>query len=602
MKLSIKLINSLVAIALIAIIVFSIGFITVRQNADLVSDIHERIYPITRSYNQVKVMVLKIQYWLTNISTTRSKKKYDSGFKEAEKYYLNAKKTINELLIKYKENRKLVKDLTIIEKRLNNYYNVAIDVAKTYFERGPYYGNAMQDVLSNTSNVLIKILDEEISNYHVILDDNITEIDSKSSFIKIFFFISAVIIIILTVILIFSGNLIGQVTNQSKELQKIKSYLDNVINSMPSILIGLDHEGNITSMNYEAEQRTGIKINQALGKSLSKVFPHYEKYLGEINDAIKTKKYFFKEKIPIKTSGVESQRIVNVTGYPLITNGIEGAVIIENDVTERIRIQELLIQSEKMLSLGGLAAGMAHEINNPLTGILMNIQVLQKKLSNSSEKNEIIAEECNTNINNINSYLSKQGIPEIIKYIHESGVQATKVVQNTLNFSRKSDLQFEKCMMDELIDKTLELFKSNYDLKKKFDIKAIEIVRQYDDNLPKINCDKIKIQQVLLNILKNGAEAVFENIQAGKTMQFILRLTIENKMLKLEIGDNGPGIPEEISKRIFEPFFTTKKLDHGSGLGLSVSYFIITKNHKGEMAVESEPGRGTTFIIKLPYN
>lgn len=139
----------------------------------------------------------------------------------------------------------------------------------------------------------------------------------------------------------------------------------------------------------------------------------------------------------------------------------------------------------------------------------------------------------------------------------------------------------------------------DFDLKKKYDFNSIEIVRKYEEPVPGVLCESGKIQQVVINILRNGAEAMSE-IQ--RDPQFILRIIHDKtaNMVKIEIEDNGPGMSDEVSRRIFEPFYTTKKVGEGTGLGLSVSYFIITENHRGQMRVHSEPGRGTTFVIALP--
>jgi len=187
-------------------------------------------------------------------------------------------------------------------------------------------------------------------------------------------------------------------------------------------------------------------------------------------------------------------------------------------------------------------------------------------------------------------------------------------VKNLACFSQKSEANYERHNLTELLDKTVELAGSDYNLKMKFDFRHIKIETEYEPDLPLVYCEGSKIQQVFLNILKNGAEAMFgeqklkikekEKEKKNKTFvhKFILRISMQGDAIKVEIEDNGPGIPDKVRKRIFEPFFTTKPVDKGTGLGLSVSYFIITENHKGEMRVKSEPGKGTKFIIKLPVN
>ena len=191
----------------------------------------------------------------------------------------------------------------------------------------------------------------------------------------------------------------------------------------------------------------------------------------------------------------------------------------------------------------------------------------------------------------------------MLKNIMKSGIRIASIIENMLSFARKSDASFSTHDPITLIERTLELAATDYNLKKQYDFKNITIVKKYASNLPMIACESSKIQQVILNILTNGAHAMFKNLNVSKP-KFILRLQHEtdSDMLRIEIEDNGPGMNEETSKRIFEPFFTTKPVGEGTGLGLSVSYFIITENHKGTMSVSSESGKGTNFILRIPLN
>lgn len=174
-----------------------------------------------------------------------------------------------------------------------------------------------------------------------------------------------------------------------------------------------------------------------------------------------------------------------------------------------------------------------------------------------------------------------------------------------LSFARKSDARVSSHDVAKLIDKTLELAETDYDLERQYDFKMINIKKEYQADIPTLSCEGGKIQQVLLNTLRNGAQAM-QGAMGNKTEKpcLILRTSHETSsdMIRIEIEDNGPGMDSDTSKRIFEPFFTTKPEGIGTGLGLSVSYFIITENHGGTMHVESEPGKGACFVIRLPVN
>ncbi len=267
------------------------------------------------------------------------------------------------------------------------------------------------------------------------------------------------------------------------------------------------------------------------------------------------------------------------------------------DITERKRTQEIMIQTEKMISVGGLAAGMAHEINNPLAGILQNVQVLRTRMSGRLTIDKTVAKECGTSIEAIRAYMEKRNYFNIIDGVMESGLRASEIVVNMLSFTRKTGDQFKPHDLSELLDKAIDLASSDYDLKKKYDFKQIEIVREYDILTPKVSCDGSMIQQVFLNLLKNGAQSMTK--RERKPPRFTIRIKPDGHTAHIEIEDNGLGMDETTRKRVFEPFFTTKDVGEGAGLGLSVSYFIITENHKGAMSVESKPGKGAKFIIRL---
>jgi PAS domain S-box-containing protein len=276
---------------------------------------------------------------------------------------------------------------------------------------------------------------------------------------------------------------------------------------------------------------------------------------------------------------------------------IEGTLM---DVTERRKTKEIMIHNEKIISLGGLAAGMAHEINNPLAGMIQNAQVLYNRLNKSLPTNEKIAIEVGTTMAAINAYMEKRGIIRQLESINTEGMRAAQIVRNMLNFVRKSNSVKQKHYLDDVIKKTLVLAENDYDLKKRYDFRQINVLQEYEPDLPGVFCEESTIQQVIFNILKNAAEALSERHQAQNNPMLTIRLLKDDNMVRIDIEDNGPGIDEITRKRIFEPFFTTKNVDKGTGLGLSVSYYIIVENHNGEMFVESIEGQGTTFTIKLP--
>ncbi len=390
----------------------------------------------------------------------------------------------------------------------------------------------------------------------------------------------------------------------TEALAKAKSYISSIIDSMPSVIVGVGVDGRVTQWNAEAERKSGVSAKDAEGRLLADVFPRLTVEMKRIRDSIKTQEVYTDPRQECTVDGEIYYE--DVTVYPLISNIVEGAVIRIDDVTDNVRMEEMMIQNEKMLSVGGLAAGMAHEINNPLSIMMQTTNVMANRLGKGLDipANIKAAVAAGTTMEAIKNFIDTRGIPNMISIVNESGYRIADLVDNMLNFARKSDASKSLHNMVDLIDKILMLAGTDYDLKQNYDFRMIEIKKEYEENLPLVFCEAAEIQQVLLNILRNGAQAMHKEIgeNSEKKFQFILRLARETdtNMLRIEIEDNGPGMDKTTLKRVFEPFYTTKPLGVGSGFGLSVAYFIITENHGGEMSVEPAIGSGVKFIIRLP--
>ncbi|MCX7678013.1 MAG: ATP-binding protein [Spirochaetes bacterium] len=393
--------------------------------------------------------------------------------------------------------------------------------------------------------------------------------------------------------------MVNSIKKSQDELEETQLYLKNIIDSMPSVLIGVDDQGRITHWNMEAQRITHMREEDVIGKKIDEMVPQMRALLKRIDRSINRKLPQKLEKVTYRIN--DETRVGDIMIYPLVTNGVRGAVIRVDDITDRVRIEEMMVQSEKMASIGGLAAGMAHEINNPLGGIMLAAQNIMRRLSPEIEKNREAALAVGTDIDTIVRYMQAREIYKMIEGILEMSERATKIVTNMLNFSRRSESKMVPANITELIEKAIELASNDYDLKKKYDFRHIEIQRDYEENLPQIKCIVTEIQQVILNLLKNAAQAMAEKHYGDEKPTITIRIRKETLRIRVEIEDNGPGIPEKIRKRIFEPFFTTKSAGTGTGLGLSVSYFIIHNDHKGTLTVDSEPGKWTRFTIRLPY-
>ena len=380
------------------------------------------------------------------------------------------------------------------------------------------------------------------------------------------------------------------------EINNLKNYLSNIIDSMPSILVGMDNTRTVTQWNRQAEAFTGIPAGEAIGKPIADLLPDFAPWIMTMGTGMDEHRPSSLEKLLIEKEG--ERRFYDLMLYPLLVDHVEGSVLRIEDVTERARIQELMVQTEKMMSIGGLAAGMAHEINNPLGIITQAAQNIERRISLELHANRKVSEELGLNLEGIRAYFDKRQISDAIASIRTASSRAAKIVTNMLQFSRRADTTMEFTSLAQIVDQALELAASDYDLKKKYDFRSIEIIKDYQDT-PQVPIVSVEIEQVILNLLKNAAQAMTAN-PSDKRPSITFRLRCEDRYAVLEVEDNGPGMTEDIRRRVFEPFFTTKDPGVGTGLGLSVSYMIVTQNHKGLMEVQSTPGRGTVFKVRLP--
>ncbi|MBF0196264.1 MAG: PAS domain S-box protein [Planctomycetes bacterium] len=392
------------------------------------------------------------------------------------------------------------------------------------------------------------------------------------------------------------------------ELTRAQNFISNIIDSMPYVLIGVDSAGVVTHWNKRSENMTGLKADKALGRKLGEVLPSMLFDMEQIVSSIHSGRPYRKRKV-ILGGGAEREHR-EITIYPLKDFDHNNAVILIEDVTERVKMEEVVIQSDKMMSLGGLAAGMAHEINNPLAGMMQTAGVMADRLKNlEMPANQRVADSLGLSLDLVRQYMEKRDILKMLDRIQESGKRTADIVYSMLSFARKSTESFQSHDLTDLVDKVLALAGSSFSFKNHLSIKDIRLTKEYESHLPQILCDEGKIQQVVLNLIKNGLESMFEYQELCEEKDinyegpsFTIRISQEkiNQFIRLEIHDNGPGMSEETRKRIFEPFYSTKPLGKGMGLGLSISYFIICDHHRGNMRVESSPEQGTKFIIRLP--
>jgi signal transduction histidine kinase len=246
---------------------------------------------------------------------------------------------------------------------------------------------------------------------------------------------------------------------------------------------------------------------------------------------------------------------------------ITGTVLVARDVTQQKRMEEQLVMTDRLASIGELSSGIAHELNNPLTSVIGFSQLLMEGDVPANMKEEL-------------------GI------VYSEAQRAAVIVKNLLTFARKHAPVKQLSQINIVVEDVLKL--RSYEQK----VNNIEIEKHLAVNLPEIMVDHFQMQQVFLNIIVNAESAMLEGRHKGK---LIVTTEKSEGVIRVTFADDGPGIAEENLKRIFDPFFTTKEVGKGTGLGLSICHGIVTE-HGGKIYVRSENGLGTTFTVELPLS
>jgi hypothetical protein len=359
-------------------------------------------------------------------------------------------------------------------------------------------------------------------------------------------------------------------TERAAELELLKEFNESIVESINVGLLAVDSAGGITGCNTALEELLGVRRDEAIGARVEDLFA--EDFAETLQQALGTNGWELASlrhiyKLHTATRGGRSL-ILNIAFAPLrrTENAAHtGALVVLEDVTARVRLEEQLQQREKLSSIGLLAAGVAHEINTPLTGVSSYTQMLLGMLADTDPKHKLLEK------------------------IHRQTERATGIVNNLLNFSRTGTVtEFDEVDVNRVLDDTLQL------LEPQLRQSRIEIVRDYDGALPAAYGNGGKLQQVFTNLILNARDAIPDG---GRIT--LSTATEDNDSVIIHVADNGIGIAPENVARIYDPFFTTKGVGRGTGLGLAVSYGIV-QEHSGHIAVNSAPGRGTTFRITLP--
>ncbi|CAG36675.1 cache domain-containing protein [Desulfotalea psychrophila] len=388
--------------------------------------------------------------------------------------------------------------------------------------------------------------------------------------------------------------------NDQLEMERLRVLLHSIYDSQPSLFVVVNKRCVITYCNIATEKYVGQPLESIEKKDFEEIFPRLKAYKANIIGVTNTRVPFEKANIPRNSSGTIYYETITI--FPLSSDKIMGAVIRLDDVTEKVKIDDIMAQSQKMLSVSGIAAGMAYEMNKPLLGLSRNMQLIRKSFFENIAANQNTAEESGLDLQALNHYLEKRGVNTLLNSIDEYTYRAIGLVKNMLSVGHQGDTQYSFEDIVALTESAIDLVKSDHDIQKNIDLESITIERDFADKLPMISCSRVNIQQVLFNILVNALYALGTDQDTRLQKRIKISISQNIRWISINIKDNGPGMDLITAKRIFEPFYSTKPKGLGTGLGLSIATFIVRNQHAGLLDAHSVLGEGTTFMIKLPLN
>jgi two-component system NtrC family sensor kinase len=364
-----------------------------------------------------------------------------------------------------------------------------------------------------------------------------------------------------------NGRLYTQLHVKAAEVDRIREFNENIIESLNDGLVVLDLEDRVLRWNAALERIYGVTHDTAVGELLTDLFDaSFADRLGRVRREQPEGAALYRVALTSRHEGEQRQLLVNAAVAPLRTpgGGTAGTMLILEDITERVQLEEQLRLSDKMASIGLLAAGVAHEVNTPLTGISSFTQMLLEGTDPDDPRTQLLEK------------------------IERQTFRAAKIVNGLLNLARpgRSDAA-GPLDINAVINDVLTL------LEHQLQVSNIQLRRDLSPTPTVVQGVEFKLQQVFLNLFLNAKDAM----PTGGWMSVTTRM--EGASAVIEVADTGTGIASEVLPRIYDPFFTTKAVGQGTGLGLSITYGVI-KDHKGSIECKTGPDQGTRFILRLP--
>ncbi len=409
----------------------------------------------------------------------------------------------------------------------------------------------------------------------------------------------------------------ARVTERTMELGEAQEFLNSVVNNIPNPIFVKDWNGKFTMVNRAFADLYGSTPEDLIGKGDYDFSAKEEadQYLADDRQVMESmqEKYIFEEK---HTDYKGELHWLHTIKRPLITSKDHRRLLlgISTDLTERKKLESQLNHSQKMESIGQLAAGIAHEINTPTQYVSDNTRFVRDSFSDlqgvldkfttllTSAQTGVVTEEIISDVQKEFDtadveYLLEE-IPNALQQSLEGVSRIAKIVQSMKDFAHPGASEKKLADINKAIESTLTVARNEWKY-------VADLDTNYDESLPKVPCYLGEFNQVILNMIINATHAIADVVGDGAKSKGKISITtakVSNEWAEIRISDTGTGIPPYARAKIFDPFFTTKEVGKGTGQGLAISHGVIVDKHKGQLLFETEMGQGTTFIIRLPLD
>jgi PAS domain S-box-containing protein len=397
-------------------------------------------------------------------------------------------------------------------------------------------------------------------------------------------------------------------TQQANQMAQAKA---QILSTVDAFFIGVDASGAVCEWTGQAEQLFGIPLPEVVGRTFREISIrwNWELILEAITRAINELSTIRLGKVPFRTHE-DRQRFLKLTVSPLCKDSGVEAVIMGEDITERLLLEHDLMQTQKLESIGQLAAGIAHEINTPIQFVGDNIRFLsvvftdlravldryQELLMSAKSGNcsPALIKACEAETQRTDLDYVTEEIPTAIAQTMEGVERIAKIVRAMKDFAHPGSEEKAPANLNAAIESTVTVSRNEWKY-------VADLKTDLAPDLPPVPCLVSQLNQAILNMIVNAVHAIADTVKVtGQKGLITIVSRRDGNNAEIRITDTGTGIPDDIRPKIFDPFFTTKEVGKGTGQGLAIARSVVVDKHQGAIAVESEVGKGTTFIIRLP--